>query len=243
MKAVILAGGTGTRLLPLTRLLNKHLLPVGKHPMICYGINSLKEAGITEIMLITSRVSAGMFTSFLGSGAEYGVSLTYRIQEEAGGIAQALELAQPYIGEDAKFIVLLGDNLFEEPLAPHIEAFMRQEDGAMVLLKQVPDPERYGIPVFDEAGRIIHIDEKPAQPLSDSCVTGIYMFDSSVFGFIATQTPSKRGELEITDVNNVYARLGKLAYRHLSGWWTDAGTFQSLHEAALKFSGNGNDSP
>ncbi|WP_308635570.1 sugar phosphate nucleotidyltransferase [Paenibacillus silvisoli] len=243
MKAVILAGGTGTRLLPLTRLMNKHLLPVGKLPMICYGIDSLREAGITDIMLITSRVSAGMFTSYLGSGAEHGVSLTYRIQEEAGGIAQALELAQSFVGEDAKFIVLLGDNLFEEPLAPHIEAFMRQEDGAMVLLKQVPDPERYGIPVFDESGRIVHIDEKPAHPKSDSCVTGIYMFDSAVFRFIGAQTPSQRGELEITDVNNVYARLGKLAHRHINGWWTDAGTFQSLLEASLKLSGKEGDAP
>ncbi|SDW81976.1 sugar phosphate nucleotidyltransferase [Paenibacillus sp. CF384] len=238
MKAVILAGGTGTRLMPLTKLLNKHLLPVGRLPMICYSINSLQEAGITDILLITSRVSAGMFTSFLGSGVEYGVSLTYRIQEEAGGIAQALELARSFVGEDAKFIVLLGDNLFEESLAPHLEAFMQQADGAMVLLKQVPDPERYGVPVFDEEGQIVHIDEKPKKPLTDSCVTGIYLFDREVFHFIAAQTPSLRGELEITDVNNVYASMGKLAHRYITGWWTDAGTFQSLLEASIKFSGD-----
>lgn len=238
LKAVILAGGTGTRLLPLTRLLNKHLLPVGKQPMICYSINSLKEAGITDIMLVTSRHAAGMFTAFLGSGQEYGVSLTYRIQEEAGGIAQALTLSQTYIADDPKFVVLLGDNLYEESLRPHLDAFAQQPDGAMVLLKQVPDPERYGVPLFDENGRITYIEEKPQYPQTDSCVTGIYMYDSSVFAFIATQTPSQRGELEITDVNNVYASQGKLEYRHLTGWWTDAGTFQSLHEAAIKMMGD-----
>lgn len=237
MKAVILAGGTGTRLLPLTRLLNKHLLPVGRLPMICYSLHRLQEAGITDIMLVTGRHAAGSFTDFLGSGQEYGVSLTYRIQEEAGGIAQALELAKPFIGQDRKFIVLLGDNLFEEPLKPHIDAYGQQPEGAMVLLKQVPDPERYGVPVFDANGRIERIDEKPAKPQTNQIVTGIYMFDETVFTHITEQAPSQRGELEITDVNNAYAAKGKLEYSQIQGWWTDAGTFESLLEAANKLMG------
>jgi glucose-1-phosphate thymidylyltransferase len=234
LKAVILAGGTGTRLLPLTRLMNKHLLPVGRQPMICYSLQKLKEAGITDILIVTGRDAAGLFTGFLGGGREYGVSLTYRIQEEAGGIAQALELARPYVGGDRKFIALLGDNLFEEPLKPHLDVFERQPEGAMVLLKRVPDPERYGVPVFGPDGRIKHIEEKPAHPKTDSCVTGIYFFDDEVFRFISAQSPSQRGELEITDVNNAYARSGKLEYRELRGWWTDAGTFESLHEASVR---------
>ncbi|MFC5648065.1 sugar phosphate nucleotidyltransferase [Paenibacillus solisilvae] len=237
MKAVILAGGMGTRLLPLTRLLNKHLLPVGKLPMICYGLHRLQEAGITDILLVTGRQAAGSFTDFLGSGQEFGVSLTYRIQEEAGGIAQALDLAKPFIGDDRKFIVLLGDNLFEEPLKPHIDAFTRQPDGAMVLLKQVPDPHRYGVPVFDYNGKIERIDEKPADPQTDHIVTGIYMFDDTVFTHITEQAPSHRGELEITDVNNAYAAKNKLEYSQIHGWWTDAGTFESLLEAANKLIG------
>lgn len=239
MKAVILAGGTGTRLRPLTKLLNKHLLPVGKMPMISYGLISLQAAGITDILLVTGPDALGDFASFLGSGKEYNVSLTYRVQEEAGGIAQALELARPFIGGDDKFIVLLGDNLFEEPLKPHMDAFRAQPGGAMVLLKQVPDPERYGVPVFGADGRIERIDEKPAAPQTNSCVTGIYMYDGTVFDLIAEQSPSQRGELEITDVNNGYAAKGQLAYRHLSGWWTDAGTFGSLLEASRKLMGDG----
>jgi glucose-1-phosphate thymidylyltransferase len=217
--------------------MNKHLLPVGKLPMICYSIDKLKEAGITDILIVTGRDAAGSFTSFLGGGRDYGVSLTYRIQEEAGGIAQALELARPFVGGDRKFLVLLGDNLFEEPLKPHLEAFDRQPEGAMVLLKQVPDPERYGVPVFGENGAILRIDEKPSEPQTDSCVTGIYLFDNSVFTFIAGQTPSQRGELEITDVNNAYAAKGLLKHSRLSGWWTDAGTFESLYEASAKLMG------
>lgn len=238
MKAVILAGGTGTRLLPLTKLMNKHLLPVGKLPMIGYGINSLREAGIVDILLVTGREAIGDFANFLGSGKEHGVSLTYRVQEVAGGIAQALELARPFIGEDDKFIVLLGDNLFEDPLKPHLDAFDSLAEGAMVLLKRVPDPERYGVPVFDEHDRIVHIDEKPAAPLTDSCVTGFYMYDDTVFEIIAAQSPSQRGELEITDVNNAYAAKGKLFHRQITGWWADAGTFHSLLEASQKLIGD-----
>ncbi|MBJ6363822.1 sugar phosphate nucleotidyltransferase [Paenibacillus sp. GCM10012307] len=234
MKAVILAGGTGTRLRPLTNYLNKHMLPVGKYPMILYSIRKLKEAGITDIELVTGRTSAGLFTEFLGSGRDEGVSLTYRIQEEAGGIAEALKLAESFVGSE-KFVMLLGDNLFEEPLTAHIEAFRKQENGAMVLLKQVPDPHRYGVPDFDHTSKtIVAITEKPAVPQSNYCVTGIYMYDSSVFSFIDQIKPSGRGELEITDVNNAYASRGLLHYRTLTGWWTDAGTFDSLHEAASR---------
>ncbi|MBW7458985.1 sugar phosphate nucleotidyltransferase [Paenibacillus sepulcri] len=237
MRAVILAGGTGTRLFPLTKLMNKHLLPVGRLPMICYSLIKLREAGITDILLVTGREAAGMFTDFLGSGRDYGISLTYRIQEQAGGIAQALELAQPFVGSEDKFLVLLGDNLFEEPLKPHLEAFAKQSEGAMVLLKQVPDPERYGVPVFDAKGRIERIEEKPEQPQTDFCVTGIYLFDASVFTLIHEQAPSQRGELEITDVNNAYASKGMLRHSRMNGWWTDAGTFESLQEASIKLMG------
>ncbi len=233
LKAVILAGGTGTRLRPLTTYLNKHMLPVGKYPMIVYAIRKLKEAGITDIELVTGRSSAGLFTQYLGSGRDEGVSLTYRIQEEAGGIAEALKLAEPFVGASGKFIMLLGDNLYEDSLAPHIEAYRRQAAGAMVLLKQVPDPHRYGVPRFSQDGKAIEsIDEKPQQPASDYCVTGIYMYDAAVFSYIDEIKPSGRGELEITDVNNAYASRGLLRYRTLNGWWTDAGTFDSLHEAA-----------
>ncbi len=233
MKAVLLAGGTGTRLRPLTNLINKHLLPVGDRPMIAHAIDKLKQAGITDILLVTGRSSAGWFTSYLGSGKDEDVSLTYRIQEEAGGIAQALALAEPFIGTDDKFVVQLGDNLYEESLRPHLEAFRQQASGALVLLKQVEDPKRYGVPVFDASGgRIVRIEEKPAKPACDLCVTGIYMYSSDVFSRIQDIRPSARGELEITDVNNAYAASGELSHRLLSGWWTDAGTFDSLHEAA-----------
>ncbi|WP_042163760.1 sugar phosphate nucleotidyltransferase [Paenibacillus gorillae] len=237
MKAVILAGGTGTRLMPLTSLMNKHMLPVGKHPMIYYGISSLKKAGIVDILLVTGRHALGMFAQYLGSGSSFGVSITYRIQEEAGGIADALQLARPFIAEGEKFVVLLGDNLFEEELRPYVESYALQPGGAMVLLKQVDDPERYGIPVFHSSGRIERIDEKPKDPQSDLCVTGIYMYDSHVFKLIEQITPSGRGELEITDLNNIYAKAGLLTYRKLTGWWTDAGTFESLQEAASQLSG------
>lgn len=206
--------------------------------MICYGIQKLKEAGVTEILLVTGRQAAGAFISYLGSGRESGVSLTYRIQEEAGGIAQALELAQPFIGNDRKFIVLLGDNLFEESLSAHLDAFARQKEGAMVLLKEVPDPERYGVPVFNAAGSITKIEEKPKQPKNNWCVTGIYCFDDQVFPYIAGIAPSQRGELEITDVNNAYAFRGLLRHSYMHGWWTDAGTFESLQEASLKLAGS-----
>ncbi|WP_025684992.1 sugar phosphate nucleotidyltransferase [Paenibacillus maysiensis] len=240
MKGVILAGGTGSRLHPLTSLLNKHLLPVGKYPMIVYGIERLRQAGITDMLLIIGKQSAGLYTDFLGSGSNYGVQLTYRIQEKAGGIAEALELAKSYMEPGEKFTVLLGDNLFKEDLGPVIERFGQQPPGsARVLLKKVADAHRYGVPVFDpeRPESIARIEEKPQHPQSRYCVTGIYMYDTAVFDKIRQITPSARGELEITDVNNCYAAEGKLEYDILRRYWSDAGTFDSLQEAGVKMKG------
>lgn len=230
LKGVILAGGTGTRLHPLTRLMNKHLLPVGRKPMILYAIDKLAEAGITDILLITGKQSAGLLAELLGSGSERGVAVYFRIQEEARGIAQALALAESFVRPREKFIVLLGDNLFEDSLAGQVAYFERQTEGARVILKKVADPRRYGVPILQE-NSIWRIEEKPAYPKSEYCVTGIYMYDSGVFDYIRTITPSSRGELEITDVNNRYAEAGLLSYGVMDGWWTDAGTFGSLREA------------
>jgi len=238
LKAVILAGGTGTRLKPLTFWTNKHLLPVGHYPMICYGVAKLREAGIRDIVIVTTRLALGAFAEVLGSGRDWGVSIVYRVQEEAGGIAQALELARPVMAEGEKFVVLLGDNLFEQSLRPFVEDFERQTSGAMVLLKKVADPRRYGVPKLEEGtGSIAFIEEKPENPLSPYCVTGMYFYPSDVFEIIDKVRPSDRGELEITDVNNVYAREGRLGYQVLDGWWTDAGTFDSLEEAGRRLKG------
>lgn len=239
MKAVLLAGGTGTRLKPLTYWTNKHLLPVGSYPMICYGIAKLRDSGVRDVVIVTGRSAIGGFADVLGSGRDWGVSIMYRVQEEAGGIAQALELARPIMSPKDKFLVLLGDNLFEESIRPYSEQFAKQEDGAMVLLKKVEDPRRYGVPKLDETnGRILLIEEKPEQPQSDYCVTGLYYYDTEVFNLIEGIKPSRRGELEITDVNNAYAKSGRLAYRELAGWWTDAGTFESLEEAGKRLKGS-----
>ncbi|MWV46856.1 NTP transferase domain-containing protein [Paenibacillus sp. HJL G12] len=240
MKGVVLAGGTGTRLYPLTRLINKHLLPVGKYPMIIYGIDRLRQAGITDILIVMGKQSAGLYTDFLGSGREFGVNLTYRIQEGAGGIAEALELARGFISDRDRFVVLLGDNLFMDDLAPFVDSYGLQPEGtARVLLKQVKDARRYGVPVFDKKQHelITEIEEKPAIPKSSYCVTGIYMYDKAVFDIISQIKPSERGELEITDVNNVYAAQGKLEYDILQKWWSDAGTFESLQEAGRRMKG------
>lgn len=238
MKGVILAGGTGTRLAPLTKVVNKHLLPAGKYPMIHYAVRKLAQAGIEDILIVLGKQSAGLFLDYLGSGKLWGVRLTYRIQEEAGGIAQGLSLAEGFIGAGEKMVVLLGDNLFEDDLKPFAERFKRQERGAMVMLKEVDDLNRYGVPVFLQ-DHIIFIEEKPSTPKSDYCVTGVYMYDSAVFDVIRKIRPSQRGELEITDVNNVYAMNGGLQYGLLTGWWTDAGTFESLREAGEKLSAIG----
>lgn len=238
MKAIILAGGKGTRLQPLTNWTNKHLLPVGSYPMICYGVAKLSEAGIKDIAIVTTRTALGDFAEVLGSGSDWGVSIVYRVQEEASGIAGALELARPVISSRDKFVVLLGDNLFEQSLTPFAETFEQQEDGAMVLLKEVEDPRRYGVPRLDEeTGRILHIDEKPDDPASSYCVTGLYFYHADVFEVIGQMSPSLRGEMEITDVNNYYAHAKRLRYGVIDKWWTDAGTFESLEEAALRLKG------
>lgn len=227
MKGVILAGGKGTRLYPLTRVINKHLLPVGQLPMIMHGINKLKEAGITSICIVTGKGSAGQFAELLGSGSEWGVALHYCIQDDAGGIAQALGLVESFVRPGESFVVILGDNLFEASLSPFIRAFRGKVGQAAVLLKEVEDPRRYGVPHLTN-GRISRIEEKPEHPPSQYSVTGIYFYDDTVFEIIRSIHPSKRGELEITDVNNVYAERGKLFHHILEGWWMDAGTFESL---------------
>jgi glucose-1-phosphate thymidylyltransferase len=233
MKGVILSGGTGTRLRPLTDLINKHLLPVGKLPMIDYPLQKLRDAGIEDILIVLGKHSAGLYLHYLGSGENKGLRITYRIQEQAGGIAQALSLTEGFIAPNEKFVVILGDNLFGDPLTPYINEFHMQETGAKVLLKEVDDPRRYGVPVFKD-NRIAAIEEKPEQPQSSFCVTGIYMYDSQVFDVIRTIRPSARGELEITDVNNHYAANGTLSYNILQDWWVDAGTHQSIYEASQK---------
>ncbi|MFB5677021.1 sugar phosphate nucleotidyltransferase [Paenibacillus terreus] len=236
MKGVILAGGKGTRLLPLTSIVNKHLLPVGQYPMILYGIERLRQAGVTEIMLVIGTQSAGLYTELLGSGSRYGVEITYRIQEEAGGIAEALMLAKGFFKPQERFIVLLGDNLFTDDLLPVMQRYQQQQPGsARILLKEVEDARRYGVPVFhsDNPHKIERIEEKPEHPQSSFCVTGIYLYDTSVFEIIQQINPSARGELEITDVNNRYAAANRLEYDILQGYWGDAGTFESLSEAGL----------
>ncbi|WP_169085313.1 sugar phosphate nucleotidyltransferase [Paenibacillus sp. PL91] len=233
MKGVILAGGTGTRLRPLTNLMNKHLLPVGKYPMIYYAIKKLADAGIQDILLVIGKQSAGMYVDYLGSGNDFGVRITYKIQDQAGGIAEALSLASDFIEANEKFVVLLGDNLFTDSLLPFVQEFQSQPEGAKVILKMVDDARRYGVPVI-EGAIIKSILEKPENPPSNYCVTGIYMYDNEVFELVAQIDPSSRGELEITDVNNLYAAKGVLTYNVMNGWWTDAGTMESLHEAGAK---------
>jgi glucose-1-phosphate thymidylyltransferase len=238
LKAVILAGGTGARLKPLTYWTNKHLLPVGAYPMICYSVAKLRESGFRDIVIVTSRTALGGFADVLGSGRDWGVSIFYKVQEEAGGIAQALDLARPFLTPREKFVVLLGDNLFEESLRPFANKFESQAEGAMVMLKKVADPRRYGVPTFDDdQSRIAWIEEKPEIPSSEYCVTGIYFYDTDVFDLISGIRPSRRGELEITDVNNALARKGLLNYGELQDWWTDAGTFESLEEAGRRLKG------
>jgi glucose-1-phosphate thymidylyltransferase len=231
LKGIILAGGTGSRLYPLTKVINKHLLPVGLEPMIYHPIYKLKNAGITEILIVTGTEHMGQMVSLLGSGHEFGVEFTYKVQDQAGGIAQALGLAEQFVGND-KCVVILGDNIFKDDITKYIEDFSKQENGAKILLKTVFDPQRYGVAEYDiNTNKVISIEEKPTFPKGNFAVTGIYMYDSEVFNIIKTLKPSGRGELEITDVNNAYLKNGKLTYNLLYGWWTDAGTFDSLAKA------------
>jgi glucose-1-phosphate thymidylyltransferase len=232
MKGVILAGGKGTRLKPFTLILNKHLLPVGHYPMIYWPVLKLRDAGITEILIITNNNHLNSFIELLGKGEELNVSLHYKNQENVGGgIADALMNAKSFINHE-KFVVLLGDNVFEDSLIPYVNKFQEQEKGARVLLKEVKDPSRYGVPRLDETKKsILSIVEKPNNPPSFYCVTGIYMYDQEVFWFMEDIYPSKRKELEITDVNNLYIKKNQLQYDILQGWWIDAGTHESLYRA------------
>ncbi|REK55422.1 MAG: spore coat protein [Thermobacillus sp.] len=229
MKGILLAGGTGSRLYPLTKVTNKHLLPVGKYPMIFHGIAKLKEADIHDILIVTGKDHMGDVVNLLGSGAEFGLSFTYKVQDEAGGIAQALGLAEHFVNGD-QMVVILGDNVFEDSIAPFVRNFREQRVGAKILIQQVHDPHRYGVPELS-GDKIVSIEEKPKHPKSQYAVTGIYMYDSRVFDIIKTLKPSGRGELEITDVNNAYIQSNELTYDILRGWWTDAGTHASLMRA------------
>ena len=230
MKGVVLAGGLGTRLYPLTRVTNKHLLPVYNKPMIYYPIQTLVDAGITDIMIVTGGNHAGEFLKLLGNGKEFGLRhINYTYQEGEGGIAQALSLAEFFADGDS-ICVILGDNLLEKSIRPSSECFHKQRQGARILLKEVPDPGRFGVAQLD-GNRVIGIEEKPKVPRSNLAVTGVYFYDANVFEIIRTLKPSGRGELEITDVNNAYIARGTMAYDILEGWWTDAGTFESLLRA------------
>jgi glucose-1-phosphate thymidylyltransferase len=229
MKGVILAGGTGSRLFPLTKVTNKHLLPVYDEPMIYYPLKTLINAGIRDIMVVSGKGHVGHFLELLGSGSDFGVRLSYEIQEGAGGIAQALGLAKSFVRKDS-VTVILGDNIFEDDINEHVTSF---ESGARIFLKKVPDAHRFGVADVDKKKcRIIGIEEKPKNPRSDLAVTGLYIYDNHVFDIIRTLKPSGRGELEITDVNNDYIRQDTLSYSILKGYWSDAGTFESLYRAS-----------
>lgn len=230
MRGVVLAGGLGTRLLPLTKVTNKHLLPVYDRPMIYYPIQALANAGIDEIMLVTGGNSAGDFLRLLGNGKEFDIKrLNYTYQEGEGGIADALRLAE-HFADGEPVCVILGDNIIEGNIARAADAFRGQGRGAKILLKEVKDPQRFGVPVL-EGKRVVKIEEKPPNPQSSYAVTGMYFYDAEVFDIIKTLKPSGRGELEITDVNNAYIAAGTLTWDLLDGWWTDAGTIESLHLA------------
>lgn len=228
MKGVILAGGTGSRLYPLTKVTNKHLLPVYDKPMIFYPIQTLIDAGIKEILIVSGRGHAGHFLELLGSGSDLGVRFTYEIQEEAGGIAQALYLARDFVDND-RVTVILGDNIFQDKAYNAIKNF---DSGGHIFLKQVSNAQRFGVAEVDEdKKKVISIEEKPKNPKSNYAVTGLYIYDKDVFSIIETLKPSGRGELEITDVNNYYIQRGDMKYSILRGYWSDAGTFESLLNA------------
>lgn len=223
MKGVILAGGTGSRLYPLTKVTNKHLLPVGRYPMIYHSIQKLIKADIHDILIVTGRDHMGAVVNLLGSGHEFGVSFTYKVQDQAGGIAQALGLAENFVGDNS-MVVILGDNVFEDDISVYVRKFIEQEKGAKILIKDVHDPERYGVAELS-GGHILSIEEKPKLPKSSYAVTGVYMYDNNVFNIIKTLKPSNRGEMEITDVNNAYVEQNQLTFDILSGWWTDGHSF------------------
>ena len=231
MKGVILAGGTGTRLYPLTKVTNKHLLPVGKEPMIFNPIRQLLSAGITDILVVTGKDHMGEIVRLLGSGSNFDCHFTFRVQEKAGGIADALALAKIFANSD-RLVVILGDNILTHSICKYVDAFKKQPVGAKVLLKRVGDPERFGVAALDERNKmILQIEEKPENPKSDYAVIGVYMYDPQVFDIIRCITPSDRGELEITSVNNWYVEHAEMTYDVIKGEWTDAGTFESLMQA------------
>ncbi|MCG3136111.1 MAG: Glucose-1-phosphate thymidylyltransferase [Planctomycetes bacterium] len=231
LKGVVLAGGMGSRLFPLTKVTNKHLLPIYDEPMVYYPIRALVEAGIRDIMVVTGGESAGDFLKLLGNGKAFGLDhLEYGYQEGAGGIAEALGLTRYFVGSDP-MVVVLGDNILEKPIDGAVRRFRNQGGGARILLKRVPDPGRFGVADLRE-GRVVGIEEKPKNPRSDLAVIGVYMYDNSVYEIVDGLDRSARGELEITDVNNAYLRRGELHAEEIEGWWTDAGTFESLWHAA-----------
>lgn len=227
MKGIILAGGTGSRLYPLTKVTNKHLLPVGDKPMIYHPIEKLTDVGIDEILIVTGTEHMGAVVNLLGSGMDFGCRFTYKVQDEAGGIAQALGLAENFAGKEP-VLVILGDNIFESSLKEAVNDYPGK--GAQILIQEVPDPKRYGVAELD-GDRVVSIEEKPKEPRSSYAVTGIYFYDATVFDCIKTLKPSGRGELEITDVNNYYIQKGEMKSSILKGWWTDAGTPESYQIA------------
>jgi len=227
MKGIILAGGTGSRLYPLTKVTNKHLLPIGDNPMIYYPIKKLTEVGINEILIVTGTEHMGDVVNLLGSGKDFGCRFTYKVQDEAGGIAQALGLAENFVGDDS-MTVILGDNIFQQSLQQAVESY--PGSGAQIMLKEVDDPERFGVAEV-EGDKIIGVEEKPDHPKSNLAVTGVYMYDAKVFDYITKLEPSDRGELAITDVNNHYINEGNMRFSVMEGWWTDAGTPASYKRA------------
>jgi glucose-1-phosphate thymidylyltransferase len=232
MKGVVLAGGLGTRLYPLTKVTNKHLLPVYDRPMVYYPIECLVNAGISDILIVTGGNSAGDFLQLLGNGIDFGLKdLSYTYQQGEGGIADALALAE-HFADGEKIVVVLGDNIIERNIRSAVEAFARQERGAKILLKEVGDPERFGVATMNGDGKVLRIVEKPKEPETNLAVIGVYMYDARVFEYIGRLEPSERGELEITDVNNFYIEDGTMTAEILEGWWTDAGTFDSLLRAS-----------
>ena len=232
MKGVILVGGLGTRLLPMTRVTNKHLLPVGRFPMVYYPLYILVEAGIRDIMIVTGGNAPGDFMELLHDGSEFGLQhLTFTYQRGAGGIADALGLARNFVG-DERVAVMLGDNILGGSIREHVEAYRRQRSGAKILLRRVHDPQRFGVAEIDEAGNVLAIEEKPEQPKTDLAVVGVYMYDQRLWEILPTLTPSARGQLEITDVNNAYREAGELTAEVLECEWSDAGTPESLFRAA-----------
>jgi glucose-1-phosphate thymidylyltransferase len=236
VKGIILAGGLGSRLRPLTKVTNKHLLPIYDKPMIYYPIETLCKAGIKDIMIVTGGNSAGDFLRLLGNGRDFGLKdIYYTYQEGEGGIADALKLCE-HFAENESVCVILGDNIIQDDITPFVERFRQQPSGARLLLKEVDDPERFGVPEI-EGDRIVRIVEKPVVPMSNYAVTGIYMYDERVFDYCRDLKRSERGELEITDVNNAYIAAGDLHYDVLSGWWTDAGQFESLFRASQLVAG------